>query len=655
MALPTGTTGPTGQTDGLADAARPAFAKGDLVYSRTDGGWFGEVVRLLGRVLVLRWFEGRSLYKVPSRNAVPIARFLQQQGRSWKLRRVYGNFFGEYPGRMPRRRLKSLQEVLRRHGVGFDASKTRADDFFPMWINPAHLAPADRARLIRSSPVDDATREMLPKWLVPVALPPSSRDPLGWQADALKLADGLLPGLTVFTSRVGYFFFLAWAVRELNRQDTLTTNQRQDVLERLERALVLCEAFYHGKDGLSECFHQGQRVKTRLLAKAANTAEIPDRILKNQRSTGCYNLYRTAMRSCGFWLSDDDMAIRGLLPYRLTKRGEKLANAFGRRECSNSLLRWAVAGTGYRRTTDLQDWGQELCFCRFQDERSEKRWFLDGFLFAPGDAADVVREADSRLRTLQSLAHERLLARRRSSQRPPADAATRSGVDGSADLEVQDAGENAMVLMHYYRHRHGSGAKPFVAAAVYELLALGLTAVWADLLNFVRDNGRTPIAKWSEVARHGTATPSFWRAALASAGGEVRTPEERLVDTIWSGKKLATTGLQLLLKVWARVENRAILHESLPTGALPGFIERVLDDHGALPTEQSLPGMATALLRRHADVSTHKGKERWLETDETDAWAIDPRPIALGFHSYRFPQLMSLLSDLRFTRDNLRE
>jgi len=66
----------------------------------------------------------------------------------------------------------------------------------------------------------------LPKWLVTDVLLPSSRDPLGLQADAERLANRLLPGLTVFTNRIGYFFFLSWALRELNHYKTWDIGER---------------------------------------------------------------------------------------------------------------------------------------------------------------------------------------------------------------------------------------------------------------------------------------------------------------------------------------------------------------------------------------------------------------------------------------------
>jgi hypothetical protein len=344
------------------------FEKGELVRFETqDGSRVGKVIAVDERALTVKWFGDGRHYKVQRRDAIPFAQFLAQQKRPRKLKTVYAEFFGGQPmRRMPRKRLDALHQVLREHGVHFEESVASANDYFRMWMNPAHLTRRERRQWMQSVVLPDDVTTWLPKWLVTDPLPPSSRDPLGLQADAVQLANHLLPGLTVFTNRIGYFFFLAWAVRELNRRDGLAAGERRETLNRMERALVLCETLYHGKEDLKKCFHQGQRAKQRLLAEADLTAAIPDRILKNQNSTGCYNLYRTAMRSCGFWEDNDELALAGRLPFRLTARGEKLASTFARRRGAGNLLKWTLDGTGRRKVRELQQWGESFCFCKFE-------------------------------------------------------------------------------------------------------------------------------------------------------------------------------------------------------------------------------------------------------------------------------------------------
>lgn len=287
----------------------------------------------------------------------------------------------------------------------------------------------------------------------------------------------------------GYFFFLAWAVQEFNKPNGLTSGGRREALNKLERALVLCETLYHGKDSISDCFHQGQRMKGQLLAQANTTAGIHDRILKNQNNTGCYNLYRTAMRSCGFWVDDDEAAARGYLPFRLTKRGESLASSFARREEAKALFSWAINGTGRREVRRLQEWGKSFCFCTFHN-KTEKERFLDGFLFARGDSAEVIHDADTRLQTLCTLASTKLLFKPPTVKSTITLASTETAGADVSELETTDRGENVSFLLHFYRNRSVKGAEPFVVAAVYELLGLSLNAVFAGLMDEIMEHGR---------------------------------------------------------------------------------------------------------------------------------------------------------------------
>jgi hypothetical protein len=69
----------------------------------------------------------------------------------------------------------------------------------------------------------------VPRWLEPNRLPPGSRDPLGFQSHAERLANEVLPGLTVFTNRIGYYGFIAWAVARLNGERPPATVSRHTV------------------------------------------------------------------------------------------------------------------------------------------------------------------------------------------------------------------------------------------------------------------------------------------------------------------------------------------------------------------------------------------------------------------------------------------
>jgi hypothetical protein len=633
---------------------------GELVRCRNmERWWVGKVIKTTEGSLLVSEIGSNRRWKVLSSQAVPFAQFLKRLRRARKLKTVYAEFSdGVVLEHMPQRRLRSLFQRLRTYGIDFDDAKTRANDYFPMWTNRAHLLARKRANPTSASLPAEVTH-WLPKWLVAEDLPPSSRDPLGLQADAGKLADSLLPGLNVFTNRVGYFFFLPWLLEQLNCSHGIAVGQRRDLLNRVERALVLCETLHHGEEAISNCFHQGQRMKTALLAQATMTATIPDRILKNQNNTGCYNLYRNALLSCGFWCEDEDEASRGFLPYRLTARGERMAQAFARCEGAQAILRWASAATGRPRPVgDLKHWGSSFCFCDLARSQKEKFQFLGGFLFAKNDAPNVVRDGARRRETVKALAKARLLNWKstkyeESSKTLVTDDAMVTDVTEAA--EVPDGGENISVLLHFYSNRSAPGARPFVAAAVYELLGLAMNGVWKGLLDDVTGRGLLAVSDWVSSATRRSQIPRFWSSRLQAAAATVRAPERVLVGRLLAAEDPVQNGMMLAAKVLLRNENQNILNEDLAQTELRELLKATLEMNPHETVRGMLSPLVLQLLKRHRHVSERKGKQQWLQDDGQNVWKAEAREtrMALGFHSYRLPQLMSLIRDLELKRSDL--
>jgi hypothetical protein len=632
------------------------FEIGELVRCRSaEGPWVGEVVKTTARGLFVKDFASRRPRMVMSNHTLSFARFLHKQTKSRKLKTIYAEFFGGIGlEHMPRRRLRSFHNLLRSYGVIFDEEQTRANDYFSM--------RADRERLVRRKRAGTALSgevvSWLPKWLVAEDQPPSSRDPLGLQADAGKLADGLLPGLTVFTSRAGYFFFLPWIVQQINQQAGLSAAQRREMLNRAERGLVLCETLFHDEQGIGDCYHLGQLSKSRLLAGVTTTAVVPERILKNQNNTGCYNLYRNALLSCGVWVEDDEAATRGLLPHRLTPRGQRMAQAFARCEGSEALLRWVSAAEPRPRSVaDLRDWGACFCFSNLAKRQKEKRDFLCGFLVGKNDAPEVVRDADRRRQTVETLAKAGLLSPKHVKSQEPASTSIGAGAVSAdvPEVELSDSGQNDSVLLHYYAKRSAPGAVPFVKAAVYELLSLALNAIWKGLLDEVAERNRIAIGDWVDSVTSGSGDAGFWNAPLLKAASAVRAPEAVLVKRLSAGKNSVRSGMLLALRVFGRRENQNAL-KSLADTALVDLIRTVIEMRRDQTARAALPGLVRQLLDRHRDVSERKGKQQWLQCDGRDVWKAEERDvqIVLRFHSYRMPQLMSLMRDLDFERSDLR-
>ncbi|MBZ0175591.1 MAG: hypothetical protein K8F55_09960 [Candidatus Methanoperedens nitroreducens] len=628
---------------------------GELVRFEAEyGPRAGIVLQINPSKILIKGFDTNE-YWLEKENLELYIDFIEGEGRARKLKTVYEEFFGVRYNRMPSTNLETLLNILQKHGISYNPDAKRADDPFRMHRNKAYLTNTERTKYSAKPILGDEISRLLPKWIEPEELPSSSRDPLGLQAFAMHLADKLLPGMTVFTSRAGYFFFLSWALKSLN--ETHSDTGQYDVLKRLERALVLCESLYHGKDGLKDCIHLGNRSKMRLLANGVGNVEIPDKILKRQDATGCYNLYKNSMISLGFWEEDEEAAIKGLLPYRLTKLGEKIADLFEKRNYSSELLRWAKEKETKRSVIHLENWGEDLCFLTY-GSIGEKKTFLEGFLFAKGHSDRVVYDANLRLKTLIALDYEDLLIGDsiNEMQAPVTDEAYGAAV---SELEDKEPGYNQFFLVHYFDNRKKKNIEPFVDAAIYEILGLSLNAIFAGVFYHVKNSGRTNIPKWiAKDVVAGSRNIDFWDAKLEEAVKISRESERKLISIILSldtssQSGVIEAGLMLLMRVLSDEFNRQVLNSHLAECAFQDILED-LTTQKEKNMRQVLEFLIKALILHHRGVFERKHKERWLDIDGDEVYAFEiSGDMALGFHSYRFPQLMSIIRDIELSREDL--
>ena len=122
-----------------------------------------------------------------------------------------------------------------------------------------------------------------------------------------------------------------------------------------------------------------------------------------------------------------------------------------------------------------------------------------------------------------------------------------------------------------------------------------------------------------------------------------------------AGKNSVRSGMLLALRVFGRRENQNAL-KSLADTALVDLIRTVIEMRRDQTAREALPDLVRQLLDRHRDVSERKGKQQWLQCDGPNVWKAEERDvqIVLRFHSYRMPQLMSLMRDLDFERSDSR-
>lgn len=550
-------------------------------------------------------------------------------------RALYGHEFG----RLPQSRLQEMQALLRKHGLSFRPQT---------WPPGARIRIALDASFVPAArpAIDRELERLLPRWLEPNRLPPGSRDPLGFQSHAERLANEILPGLTVFTSRIGYYGFIAWAVRWLNEVALPPGASRRERFHRLERALALCEFIRHGQEDRS-CPLLGQRSKTQILQSAVNDRfRVPKRILKNQESAGAFRLYSTSMESHGFTTQAAELAADGLLPVELTALGKDLANEF--QKCvPTDLLDFAFSDKTKSRDT-LRQWGQRLCFSTLGKKYRDV--FLKGFLFG-GE-----RDAEVRYRTVRILFKRGLLRdnyeplKRRNSPRPDAVAEEDLvGLEDESQDELEEAGlANRDVLLRFYGEKPTSENVLLQKAAVFELLSLAQTAIFAHALGAIESSGRAKVAALAESVVADKGFGRLWKVPfcrVAARAGSVRELEQALLETEEQATAAALGGA-LLARVKAEAAYGARMLDLADTP-----VKMLLDSvDPSKSLAQGYADLLQAMVTRHDQVSRNKNRQRWCYLDGGEIVKDDLRPLGYAWHAMRFPQLSSLCRDLGLTK-----
>ena len=623
------------------------LSPGDLVrYSVTNSRWhFGIVREVDGDSVELEFFWG-AVESVPLDQVAIFRDYLDSRERVLSLERtaLCEAFFRLPLHRLSGDRFQRIEAALRQHGIDF---------------NPKHWPkPETRIKFWRDTSVvlnntsdkDSKFADLLPRWLEPLKLPPSSRDPLGFQAQAERLANELLPGVTVFTSRIGYYGFLTWAIQFVNEQSCPTGESRLARLQRLERALALCEFTHHGAEDKS-CTLLGQRSKTQVLQSAqGDRFKVPVRILKNQTSAGAYRLYYTSMQSLGFAEEATDLAAEELLPLKLTDLGRKLAHGFNQRLASG-FSEFGLSDDLLARDT-IRSWGKQFCFSELGRRGRYREPFLDGFLL--GNSPD----AEKRYWTVQRLFQRGLLADSyEDHSEEAAEEEILSEDDARAVEEIAtEAGlANNSVLLHFYEEPPQADNRDFQVAAVFELLSLGLSSLFQIVVEELWKEGRTrPVDLVARIAGH-EQYKQFWAMPLTTSG--VIIPKaQKLVQRLFDSDdpfERATIGGVLLVRV-LRDRPVAVVADDLATNPAFVLVHEALRSKPERCLTEVFPELVKAMVDRHQVVSLNKNRQRWCYFDGDIVRKDDLQAMRIGFHSFRFPQLLSLCRDLGLKQEDLR-
>lgn len=144
-----------------------------------------------------------------------------------------------------------------------------------------------------------------PSWVEASLDEPGSTDPLGYQTEADRIAEELLPGVTVQTRRARYLSFLCWAMDR--------TGNNPAEIDRWEIALSIGEYLHH--KGNTTCSYLGI-----LLLKQRNP-DPGDRVPARLHQQTARALYSGLLRSCGLASEEGE----------LTPLGKKLGWEFGKK------------------------------------------------------------------------------------------------------------------------------------------------------------------------------------------------------------------------------------------------------------------------------------------------------------------------------------
>lgn len=513
---------------------------GQLVrYLETKTRWYFARVRRVREeeIELTTFFDGSVPIKVPRTQVEAMDAFLGKREHTFSRTRsqLTAFFYGREFERLREHRFREMKRALRKGGISFSPEEwPTGDTRIQLWRDGSFIDGYE---------VDPVLTGLLPQWLEPFVLPSGSRDPLGLQAPAERLVNEVLPGLTVFTFRAGYYGFLTWAIRSVNglaRDAVPGRTPRREVLNAFERALALCEFVYHGLEDDS-CSLIGQRSKLRVLSgNQGDRYRVPESILKNQNSAGSFRLFATSLVSLGLAEEADELAADGLLPFRLTSLGNAIADEFHRR-VDSSFIPFALGERMQTRDT-LRRWGRELCFSRIARQSRYRDLLLRGLLLGNS------RDAEKRYRTVAHLFAQGLFDTK------VADAVAHDSPneEDAAVIEEDLQGfglSNLDVVFRFYGCSPRDDLRSLQALSVFELISLGLSAIFRAAVASITDAGKADLAGLTRSIGSAGELTTLWKTPMKDAKPKTARKLATELLEIDDAVKAASVGGVLLLRL----------------------------------------------------------------------------------------------------------
>jgi len=147
----------------------------------------------------------------------------------------------------------------------------------------------------------------------------------------------------------------------------------------------------------------------------------------------------------------------------------------------------------------------------------------------------------------------------------------------------------------------------------------------------------------------------FWAMPLTTSGVTIPTAR-KLVKRLFDSDdpfERATIGGVLLVRI-LRDRPLAAVADDLATNPAFVLVHEALRSKPERCLTEVFPELVKAMVDRHQVVSLNKNRQRWCYFDGDIVRKDDLQAMRTGFHSFRFPQLLSLCRDLGLKQEDLR-
>jgi hypothetical protein len=226
--------------------------------------------------------------------------------------------------------------------------------------------------------------------------------------------------------------------------------------------------------------------------------------------------------------------------------------------------------------------------------------------------------------------------------------------DEAADPEepAESGGiDNREVLLAFYDENPTEENRLPQKAAVFELLSISMVSIFAHAMHSIEESGRSDIKHMLQGIVNVRKYGPQWLVPFLQAGK--KAPDvSKLESLLWAAEdtaQQAAVGGLLAARVAADPVLQAVAPDLVGAPVLE-LLEK-------LPSEKSLvdsfPDLLSLMVDRHQAVSIGKNRQRWCYLEGTTLMKDELRPLGVGWHSMRFPQLFSLCRDLRLQKDEI--